>query len=109
LVPGVREGWGLVVSEANAMGTPAVAYDVPGLRDSVIDNVTGVLVSRDDHNEMAREAVNMLKDHILRKTYSKNAMQDAKRLDWNITTQHFLSIFQERLKAKRITRELSLT
>jgi len=31
----VREGWGLVVSEAAAVGTPAIAYDVPGLRDSV--------------------------------------------------------------------------
>lgn len=31
----VREGWGLVVIEANAMGTPVVAYDVPGLRDAL--------------------------------------------------------------------------
>jgi len=34
-VTSVREGWGLVVSEAAALGTPTVAYDVPGLRDSV--------------------------------------------------------------------------
>jgi glycosyltransferase involved in cell wall biosynthesis len=31
----VREGWGLVVDEAAAVGTPTIAYDVPGLRDSV--------------------------------------------------------------------------
>jgi len=31
----VREGWGLMVTEAAAHGTPAIAYDVPGLRDSV--------------------------------------------------------------------------
>jgi glycosyltransferase involved in cell wall biosynthesis len=31
----VREGWGLVVSEAAAVGTPSIAYDVAGLRDSV--------------------------------------------------------------------------
>lgn len=30
----VREGWGLVVTEAAAVGTPTIAYDVPGLRDS---------------------------------------------------------------------------
>jgi glycosyltransferase involved in cell wall biosynthesis len=35
LVPSVREGWGLVVSEAAAGGTKAIGYDVPGLRDSV--------------------------------------------------------------------------
>lgn len=31
----VREGWGLVVTEAAAVGTPVIAYDVAGLRDSV--------------------------------------------------------------------------
>jgi glycosyltransferase involved in cell wall biosynthesis len=31
----VREGWGLVVSEAASVGTPSVTYNVPGLRDSV--------------------------------------------------------------------------
>jgi glycosyltransferase involved in cell wall biosynthesis/O-antigen/teichoic acid export membrane protein len=31
----VREGWGLVVTEAASVGTPTIAYDVAGLRDSV--------------------------------------------------------------------------
>ena len=31
----MREGWGLIVSEAAALGTPAITYDVAGLRDSV--------------------------------------------------------------------------
>jgi glycosyltransferase involved in cell wall biosynthesis len=35
VVTSVREGWGLVVDEAAAMGTVTVGYDVPGLRDSV--------------------------------------------------------------------------
>ena len=44
LMASVREGWGLVISEANALGTPAVVYDVPGLRDSVLDGETGLIV-----------------------------------------------------------------
>jgi glycosyltransferase involved in cell wall biosynthesis len=39
----VREGWGLVVSEAAALGTGAIAYRVPGLIDSVTAT-GGVLV-----------------------------------------------------------------
>ena len=35
VVSSVREGWGLVVDEAAAMGTPSVGYDVAGVRDSV--------------------------------------------------------------------------
>lgn len=43
--PSIREGWGLVVLEANAMGTPAVVYDVPGLRDSVKNGENGIVIS----------------------------------------------------------------
>ena len=32
MVPGLREGWGLNVIEANALGVTCVAYDVPGLK-----------------------------------------------------------------------------
>lgn len=31
----IREGWGLNVSEAAAVGTPTIGYDSPGLRDSI--------------------------------------------------------------------------
>lgn len=44
LVTSVREGWGLVVSEASACGTPAIVYDVPGLRNSVRHEITGLVV-----------------------------------------------------------------
>lgn len=39
----IREGWGLVVIEANSARTPAVVYNVPGLRDSVLDGETGLI------------------------------------------------------------------
>jgi glycosyltransferase involved in cell wall biosynthesis len=45
LMASAREGWGLVVSEGNLCGTPAIVYDVPGLRDSVRHEVTGIVVS----------------------------------------------------------------
>jgi glycosyltransferase involved in cell wall biosynthesis len=32
----IKEGWGLVVTEANSQGTPAISYDVDGLRDSTL-------------------------------------------------------------------------
>jgi len=45
VVPSRREGWGLVVTEAAALGTPSVAFDVPGLRDSVLASRMGSLVA----------------------------------------------------------------
>jgi glycosyltransferase involved in cell wall biosynthesis len=41
----VREGWGLSIAEAGACGTPAIAYDVPGLRDAVKDGESGFVVA----------------------------------------------------------------
>ncbi len=45
LVTSVEEGWGLIVTEANGQGTPAVVYDVAGLRDSVRNGRTGVVTA----------------------------------------------------------------
>lgn len=42
-VTSVKEGWGLIVSEAASQGTPAVVYDADGLRDSVKHEETGVV------------------------------------------------------------------
>jgi glycosyltransferase involved in cell wall biosynthesis len=42
--PSTKEGWGLTVIESNALGTPNVTTDAPGLRDSVRDGETGFLV-----------------------------------------------------------------
>lgn len=36
LVPSEKEGYGLVVIEGNAYGLPVIAYDVAGLRDSIL-------------------------------------------------------------------------
>lgn len=43
LVASVKEGWGIIVTEANSQGTPAVVYDVDGLRDSVRGRETGLI------------------------------------------------------------------
>lgn len=94
LTPGVREGWGLVVTEANAMGTVAIAYDVPGLRDSVINNSTGVLVRSGDPVAMAMAAINLLKDENKRNFYSNNAIKWTKEFNWDNTAREFLRIIE---------------
>ncbi|MFI9209391.1 glycosyltransferase family 4 protein [Streptomyces sp. NPDC053253] len=47
VVPSVAEGWGLAVIEANTVGTPALAFDVPGLRDAIRPGVNGWLLDPD--------------------------------------------------------------
>jgi glycosyltransferase involved in cell wall biosynthesis len=57
-----KEGWGLSVIEANAMGIPAVASDAPGLRESVRDGETGFLVPHGDIPALAGRLSELLSD-----------------------------------------------
>ena len=74
LATSVREGWGLMVTESAAAGTPTVAYDVPGLRDSVVDGITGILVT--ESQEAAAKAI----EELLRSTKILYGMATAARL-----------------------------
>ena len=52
--PSVKEGWGITVVEANALGVPVVATDAPGLRDAVRHGETGLLVPDAEPSDFAR-------------------------------------------------------
>jgi glycosyltransferase involved in cell wall biosynthesis len=95
LVPSVREGWGLVVIEANSVGTPVVAYDVPGLRDSVRDGHTGLLAPDGDPLELARRALAIVQDPVLQQTLSQAATAWADRFSWDRTAESLLEVIDE--------------
>jgi glycosyltransferase involved in cell wall biosynthesis len=97
-MPAIREGWGLVVTEANAMGTPVVAYNVPGLRDSIKDGETGILTKENSPDSLASSAISLLKNPQLLKNLSYNALQFSKQFDWNTTAEIFDEILTQILK-----------
>jgi glycosyltransferase involved in cell wall biosynthesis len=92
-VPGVREGWGQVVTDANALGTPAVGYDIPGLRDSIVHGHTGILTSSTVH-ALAEALIRILTDHGLRRRLSLNALEWARKFDWDRSAQRFEEVVQ---------------
>ncbi len=77
LVTSVKEGWGLVVTEANSQGTPAVVYDTSGLRDSVKDNITGIICKKNDPMTMSLEIERLFKDKILYDKLRGKAYEDS--------------------------------
>ena len=102
--PSVREGFGLNVLEANALGTPCVAYDVAGLRDSIINEKTGLLVKeKGDVEKLAEVIIMILKDETLRTTLSENALEHSKNFGWDRTAQEFEKILKEAVNEKDIT------
>lgn len=82
LMTSVREGWGLVVSEANACGTPAIVYDVPGLRDSVRSESTGLVVPPNPQH-LANAMIRMTEDVELHARLSANAVNWSSSLSFD--------------------------
>lgn len=83
----VREGWGLVVTEANALGTPAVVYDVPGLRDSTCDGETGLICRGNTPSALAQTILALHEDPSLYARLRHCAWVAARELDWDKTAQ----------------------
>jgi glycosyltransferase involved in cell wall biosynthesis len=91
--PSCREGFGLVVVEANACGTPTIATNVPGLRETVRDGDTGILVTR-DIDALAKSIKLMLQDNELREKLSKRAFEWSMQFDWDKTAEKMLKVLE---------------
>ena len=79
----LREGWGLNVIEANAMGTPAVAYPVAGLIESTLHNETGLISEKETPESMAASLIGTLKSPQKYQEFRVKAWDRAKTLHWN--------------------------
>jgi glycosyltransferase involved in cell wall biosynthesis len=95
----VKEGWGLVVIEAASQGTPAVVYDVSGLRDSVKNGKTGVVLSENTAKEMAKEAMGLINDKKRYEEFQKNCLEWARSLTWPEATKQSEALLREVSKA----------
>jgi len=95
LNPSPKEGWGLTVIEANACGLPAVASDRPGLRDSVRDGATGLLVPYGDDEAMAGAALSLLADEMCWQAFSEKARDWSLTFDWDRCAAESLALFAE--------------
>jgi len=80
--PSTKEGFGLSVIEANAVGTPNVASDAPGLRDTVRHGETGFLVAAGDVAQFAARIEALLSDDALATRMSRAALAWSQRFDW---------------------------
>ncbi len=82
LYPSPKEGWGLTNLEAAACGTPTVASDSPGLRESVIDGETGHLVPHDDLDGWAARLEELAGDPGRVEALGEAARRHAERYTW---------------------------
>ena len=77
-----KEGWGITNLEAAACGTPVVASNSPGIRESVRDGDTGYLVAHGDVRAMAASMGRLAADRALVERLGAQARGFAETFTW---------------------------
>jgi glycosyltransferase involved in cell wall biosynthesis len=73
VVPSLYEAFGQTAIEAMSCGTPVVAFNTGGLKDSVIPNQTGLLAERGNPNDLANKIGELLANPEARVVMGKKA------------------------------------
>ena len=81
VLPSYREGMPTVLMEAAACGRPAIATDVPGCREAVLDGKTGLLVPSGDVAALAGAIGKLAGSAELRDEYGRNAIAHVRQFD----------------------------
>lgn len=89
------EGWGITVIEANAYGTPVIASRVNGLKDSILDGKTGVLVPPKNVGATCDAMIDLIEDANYRRALAKNALAWAREFNWDDGAEVFGKILSE--------------
>jgi glycosyltransferase involved in cell wall biosynthesis len=94
--PSVKEGWGITVLEANAVGVPVVATDAPGLRDAVRHGETGLLVPDGEPEPfvagLASAVENLLTDPDRSARLAEAALAWSRRFDWDTSARKMAEV-----------------
>lgn len=91
IVTSIKEGWGLIITEAASQGTPAIAYDADGLRDSVRDGETGILVPSGDTTAIGKALNQLLADATAYEALRKSAWEWSKQFTFNNSYKDFIA------------------
>jgi glycosyltransferase involved in cell wall biosynthesis len=89
-----KEGWGIANLEAAACGTPTVASDSPGLRDSVQHGRTGFLVPHGDVAALADRIRALLENPAERERMGREARAFAETFSWDASAERMLEVLR---------------
>lgn len=88
----MKEGWGITNIEANACGTPVISANVPGLRDSVKEGVSGLLYEFGNINQLTDLIIQIIQNIKLREELSLGSLEWAKSFSWDNSAIKMLEV-----------------
>ncbi len=100
--PSLIEGWGLVNIEAAACGTPVIASNVSGLKDSVKDGETGYLYEYGNTKDLADKLIRILKN-VNKKEYDmlvKKSLLWAQEYTWENSAEEMEKMIYDTIKRR---------
>ncbi|MEK7497828.1 MAG: glycosyltransferase family 4 protein [Patescibacteria group bacterium] len=100
--PSVLEGWGLVNIEANSVGTPVVAYNSPGLVDSVKTGVNGIICKKNTPGSMSASVERLLSESRNYQLLSKSAKLWSKKFSWPISKKMSLTLIDHVVRLGKV-------
>lgn len=90
------EGFGLVLTEANACSVPAVSYNCPvGPSEIITDGVDGLLVEPENVAQFAEKLLVLMKDDGLRGRMGKAAYESSKRFSMDNILKEWVELIEE--------------
>jgi D-inositol-3-phosphate glycosyltransferase len=103
LVPSYSESFGLVAAEAQASGTPAVAASVGGLRTTVRDGESGILVHGHDPVAYATVLASLAANPDRLAALGEGAVRHASRFGWDATADGLIEVYAQAMRAATVT------
>jgi glycosyltransferase involved in cell wall biosynthesis len=91
--PSRQEGFGIVILEAMASGTPVIASDIPSFRELISNGVDGQLFKLEDPQDLSKKIIALFKDPALRKKLARNASEKVKMYDWEKIAEKYISLY----------------
>jgi len=99
VLPSTKEGFGIVLAEANACSKPVIAYDCGGVVDVIEDGVNGFLVKPRDIKELSVKISLLLSDDKLTNELGRNGRKKVEELfTWNMCSKKYMSVLKENNK-----------
>lgn len=92
--PSVREGWGMIITEAGALGTPSITYDAPGCRDAVCYGKTGYLCKKKNAEGIAGCMKRVIEDEDEYENMRVKAWEFANKFSFDNSRGEFLNFLK---------------
>jgi glycosyltransferase involved in cell wall biosynthesis len=106
VLPSEREGFGLVIIEANACKLPviSISHEMSAVRELVQDGVNGFLVSRGSPDEIADVILKLISDDTLREQLAENGFEMSKKFAWSDISKSIIDTYAKLMSDRRPAR-----